>query len=456
MDSSYALAKNIVNTKYEDLPAEVVQATKNSILDTIGVILAATTLGEEGVKETIELIRQAGGKEESTIIGFGDKTVSWMAAFANGSMAHQLDYDDTHDVAIVHPGAATVPAACAIAERQGNITGKEFITAVALGCDVTCRLALPLTRRSVDYSWLPMPVFGKFGAAAAAGKLLRLDETQMVNAFGIVLNQASVSRQCAYAPGSSVRAIYNAFVGEAGVLSALLAQKGIRGDKDCLEGKYGLYNICWLGDSDPAKLTANLGKRFEGADVSFKPWPCCRSKHSFIEATLDLVKEHDIKPEDVEEIIAVRGVPEEMDETLPPKTSIDARFSLPFILGVAIAGKRVSLQDFTPEGLSNPVALELARRVTYRFEEQFKTAGVEIGMVEIKTKGGRKYSSKQVRFPYGHPENPIIKKDLEAKFRDCASYSVNCLSPERIDEIIQALGSLEKVRNVSQVIRLLA
>ena len=186
MDSSYALAKNIVNTKYEDLPAEVVEVTKNSILDTIGVILAASTLGEHGVKEIVELVKEGGGTEESTIFGFGGKAVSWMAAFANGAMAHQLDYDDTYDVRDVHPGAATVPAACAIAERRGGVTGKEFITAVALGADTVCRLTLPLTRSQDEYPWHPTGIFGKFAAAAVAGKLLGLDETQMANALGLV------------------------------------------------------------------------------------------------------------------------------------------------------------------------------------------------------------------------------------------------------------------------------
>ncbi len=460
MDCSYALARNVVDTKYEDLPVEVVEVTKNSILDTIGVILAGSTLGEEGLKGIIELVKQGGGKKESTIIGFGDKVVSWMAAFANGAMAHQLDYDDTYDVGPVHPGAATIPAGCAIAERQGNVTGKEFITAIALGCDVVCRLALARTRSSKESPWGLIGVVGKFGAAATAGKLLRLDETQMVNAFGLVLNQVSITRQSSYAVGSSIRAIRDAFVANAGVLSALLAEKGIMGDKDCLEGKHGLYNSYWPGGYDSAKVTANLGKRFEGVDVSFKAWPCCRAKHSAIEATLNLVREHDIRPEHVKQITLVRGVPFESGvATLIPKTgitSIDARYNFPFCLGVAIARRGVSLEDFTPEGLSNSIVLDLAQKVTFRFEEPEDRMGIEIGKVEIKTKDGGNYSSELVRFPHGRPESTITNKDLVAKFRDCARYSVNSLSPERIDEIIQTLGSLEEVADVSQVIQLLA
>lgn len=460
MDSSYLLAENIVDTRYEDLPLEVIEVTKKRILDTTGVILAASTLGENSVKEIVELVKEDGGKEESTIIGFGGKVVSWMAAFANGAMAHQLDYDDCYDIGVVHPGAATVPAALAIAERQGSVTGKEFITAIALGSDVVCRLSYPLTKDTFEYAWARTGTLGKFGATASAGKLLGLDTTQMVSAFGLVLHQATISLEATYTPESDVRAIRDGFVAKAGVFSAVLANKGIIGDKNSLDGKYGLYNACWLGDSDPARVTAEIGKKFAGVDVSFKPWPCCRNLHGFIEATLHLVKEHDIKSEDIVEITAVSGgmrksYYEELDKRRMPKTSIDARFSLPFVLGVAVARRNVMLEDFTLEGRSNPAALEVAQRVKYRFDERYKRPGIEIGLVEITVKSGQKYS-KEVIFAYGHPENPISKEDLAAKFRDCASHSVTSLPRDRVDKIIETLNRLEEVTDMGQVIQLLA
>ncbi len=459
MDTSHMLAQNIVDIRYEDLPPQVIKITKNSILDTIGVILAANTLGEGGVKEIIQFVMEEGGKAESIILGFGYKAPSWMAAFANGSMAHQLDYDDCFDIGIAHPSGPTVPAALAIAGRQNNITGKDFITAVALGIDVVCRLSLPLTKDNTEYGWARTSSLGKYGAVSAAGKLLSLNKSQMVSAFGLVLNQASISFESSYTGNSDVRAIRDGFGAKAGVFSALLAQKGLIGGKTSLDGKYGLYNICFHGDSDPAKVTAELGKKFMGVDVSYKPWPCCRQIHGFIEAVLKLVKEYSLKPEYIEQIIAVSGGTrkkyyETLDERRKPKTSIDAKYSLPFVIGVAIVKQDVLLEDFTYKGRNNPTALEIAQKVSYRFDEQYKRPGMEIGLIEMVLKGGRTIS-KEIPFAYGHPQNPISTQDLFKKFKDCARYSIKSLTGEQIEKIISTLDSLENVSNMQEVFNLL-
>lgn len=459
METSHVLAQYIVDAKYEGLPPEVIEVTKKSILDTIGVILAATTLGEGRVEGIVDLVREGGGKQESTILGFGDKVPCWMAALANGAMAHQLDYDDCYDAGIVHPGGATVSAALAVAERQGNVRGQDFITAVALGADVVCRLSLPLKRGSFEYGWNRAGTFGKYGATAAAGKLLGLNRPQMVNAFGIVLNQATISNESAYAEGSHIRGIRDGFCAQAGILSALLAQKGVIGDQNNLDGKYGFYNICWLGDSDPAIVTADLGKKFLGADVSLKPWPCCRNVHGHVEAALCIMKEHGLRPEDIVKIIVVTGgmrqsYYETIDERRKPKTSIDAMFSLPFVMGVAIARGWILLEDFTLQGRDNPVALEVAQKVTYKLDKKYQRAGIEIGLVEVVTKEGRRYR-KEVPFAYGHPQNPISKEDLFKKFKDCAQYSVRPLPRQRINEVIETLYHLEEIEDVRKVIRLM-
>jgi 2-methylcitrate dehydratase PrpD len=475
MDSSNILAEYIVKTKFEYLPAEVIDVTKKSVLDGTGIALAATTLGEQGVKEIVEMMTDsAQGKGESTIIGFGYKVPAWIAAFANGCLTHQLDYEDTYDPRYLHPSGAILPAAWAIAERKGNVSGKDFITAFAVACDVMIRLSLPPTRGLLEYNFFMPPTFGKYGAVIAAGKLLGLDKQQMVNAFGLVLHQASVSPEIAYSPGSSVRAIRDAFTNQAGVLSALLAQRGITGCQNNLDGKYGLYNICWHGDSDPAQLTADLGKRFENTGVSFKPWPCCRGCQVFVDATIRLVTENDIKPENVKEIKIVAGESMEYVESQtkegPPKTSIDAKINLPFLVGKSIAHRDVSLEDFTTEGRQDPIALELARLVQYRMDNKYEAPGVEGGAMEIETKNGQKYFTEtafvgaacsineagELACDITDPTLTVTQEDLVKKFRDCARYSVNPMSAEKLDTLIHMLENLEEVRNMNEVMKLLA
>lgn len=292
-DAAYALAKNIVKVEYGDIPREALEVAKRDILDTLGVAIAASSL-VPWCKEIVELVREGGGKGESTIIVFGGRVPSWMAALANGAMAHCLDYDDTCDDGYTHLGMSTIPPAFAIAERLGKVSGKEFLTAVTLGLDLNCRLGLAAIRGAPDAAfsgWLHGQLFGFFTAATTAGKLLRLDEDKMLNAPGIADAQASGNMECAWGGEANTREMYGGFTSKGGVLSALMAQRGITGAKNVLEGKAGLYPLHYHG-YDLASLTTDLGNKFEGINLSFKPWPSGRTTHRFIEGAWRIVQGH--------------------------------------------------------------------------------------------------------------------------------------------------------------------
>ncbi len=299
MELTKALAGNIVKTQYNNLPKEVSEATKRSILDTLGVMLPPTTL-EKPCIAIGELVKEAGGKEESTIIGFGGKAPCWMAAFVNGSLAHAMDYDDQTDEPPHHPTAGNFPAALAIAERIGRVSGKDFITAIALGNDLGVRLAAAIGGKVImNYPWFYITTFGIFTAAAAAGKILGLSEEKMLNALGIALHRVVGINEAVFAPDSDIRAIRDSFTNKGGVLSALMAEKGISACKDAIEK---LYKVFFGGEYDPQALTSDLGKRFRGAEASLKFWPCCRATHGYVQAALQITKEHSIKPDQIEEV----------------------------------------------------------------------------------------------------------------------------------------------------------
>ncbi|MFC1994471.1 MmgE/PrpD family protein, partial [Chloroflexota bacterium] len=185
-EAALLFARHVTGISYKDLPAEVVDITKKCILDTVGVTLAASGTSPEA-KVLVELVKEAGGTEESTILGFGGKVPSWHAGYLNGAMSHCLDYDDLYVAGGGHISAPIVPSAIAMAERCGSVNGKELITAVASGIDMFCRLGLATVGRKLE--WMVMPIFGVFGAAAACGKLLSLDEEQQLNAFGIAFTR---------------------------------------------------------------------------------------------------------------------------------------------------------------------------------------------------------------------------------------------------------------------------
>jgi 2-methylcitrate dehydratase PrpD len=458
VNESLTLAKNIIDTDYEDIPRHAAGVTKKSLLDAVGVILAAGNLGE-GCKQFVTLAIEQGGKKESTIIGFDVKVPACMAAFANGSMSHALDFEDSHDAALVHPNAAAIPAALAIAERMGNVSGKEFITALTLGSDLVARLGLALNENPVEYGWYMPPILQAFGATAASSKLLKLDMEQVRNAFSLTLCQATCSAELIYSSPSMIRAIRDAFSAKAGLLSALLAEKGITGFEHPFEGRAGLFNTYSRGKWDPLSLTKELGKIFEGANVSFKPWPSCRGTHAYIDATLHILEKRHLKPVEIKEIrLTVSPVNkmlcEPLENKMSPATAIEAKFSLPFTVATAIVYGKVTLEHFSPRALSDPVVLELARKVSYGVDEKLSLRQATQGSLQIEAKNGRTYS-KSLEFACGHPDNPMSDETFLSKFMDCAKHSVKKFSKRTLSKIAELILNLEEIKGISELTKYL-
>lgn len=447
MNESRILARHIADIQFADLPADVIAVAKKSLLDALGVSLAAGTLGE-GCKPFVDLAIAEGGKPTSTLIGFDAKVSATMAAFANGALAHALDFEDAYDGAPVHPNAATIPAALALAEARGNVRGEELLTAIILGSDLVCRLGLALGTNPLDDGWYIPPILGAFGATAAASKLLNLTADQIVDAFSLTLCQATCSAELTRSPRSVVRSIRDAFSAKAGVLSAMLAQRGVAGFDQPIEGQAGLFGLYARGKYDLAALTQDLGKTFESAKVSFKPYPSCRGTHAYIDATLQILNAQSIDPDAVQEIAVVinpvnRMLCEPRDQKQNPVTAIDAKFSIPFVVATTLVHGQVTLDQFFPHALSHARVLALARRVTYRVDAE------SAATLEIKTRGG--IFSAQIDFARGHPRNPISQDALIAKFFDCAKHSAKKFSDQESRAIVELVLNLERVENISEL-----
>ncbi|MBI4333601.1 MAG: MmgE/PrpD family protein [Chloroflexi bacterium] len=457
MDASSALAHSVANIRFDDIPAEAIRVAKMSLLDTLGVTTAASTLGR-GCREVVECVKEGGGKEESTILGFGGKAPSYMAALANGMMAHALDYDDIHEASSIHAGAVIVPAALAVAERAGKVNGKEFITAVVLGVEVGCRLSLAAAPRVSGFH--PTPVFGFFGAAAGAGRILGLDEARVQNALGIAYSQAAGNRQ-SVSDAALTERLEVGFAAKGGVLSALLAEKGITGAMNSLEGEFGFYKVYNGGKYKPEVLLSNLGTRFEVSNLSFKPYPCGRSQHASIDATLEMVREYDIQAGDVERItvfksqMAVKGVGVPADRKRRPENPVDAQFSIPYTTATAVVRRKVDLRDFTPEAIRDPAVLQVAQKVDVEVCPEFEPSNYHPGITEIRTKGGKTYS-RRVEEPHGNPHHPIPEGEMIEKFMECASHAMRPLSKEDVSRVIEMVMKLEELDDVGAISRLLA
>ncbi len=453
MNESLQLARNVAHGCYDDITRDAVAVAKWSILDAIGVSLAATTLGE-GCQAFVELALAEGGAATSTIFGMNARTSATMAAFANGALAHALDFEDAHEGALVHPNAPTIPAALAVAEAVGNVSGKEFIAAVALGCDLVCRLGLALKEDLLKYGWYMPPILGAFGATAAAGKLLHLTPEQMLDAFSLTLCQATCSGEQTHSTRSVVRSIRDAFASKAGVVSALLAQKGITGFEQPFEGKAGLYAAYARGNYDPAKLTRDLGRTFEGANVSFKPWPSCRGTHPYVDASLRMRRAQGLRAQEIRSVhVVVSPVNKMLCEPTAvkqhPATAIDAKFSIPFVAAAALVHGAVTLDTFTPAALNDAAVLDLARRFTYEVNERLTRDQAAQGELRVETTAGT--LARRVDVAYGHPSNPIGETALVDKFINCAQHAANPIPPEKLRELSELVLNLEGVLDMRQL-----
>jgi len=456
MDIMETLVRNIVSIKFEDLPPEAITATKKSIIDTLGVMIAGSSV--EGCRLLVEHIKEWGGHEESTIVVFGDKAPSNLAAQANGAMARALEIDDVTDFFPLHPSASIVPTCLAIAERVGKIDGREFIAAVALAQDLIIRMALankldPIV--SGRYN-----LFKIFPSTGAAGKLLRLDEEHLLNAMGIAYSQMVGDGQAA-GEGVMTSYVQQGTASKSAIESALLAKVGITGTKNVLQGQRGFYNA-FEPDPDLDALTSGLGKKFMGVEISIKLYTSCRCTHEAIDLALDMISEKGINPSRIDQItVKVNDethnlVCQPLDRKCHPETLVDAQFSLPYAVAAAMVRGDFFIEELNDQAIRDPDIIKLTQRVIPTVDSECQTDLV-IGstIMEIKMQNAQTFS-KKIQFPRGNPENPVGMDAVIEKFKKCVNYSIRPFPKEDINKIVDLLCNLDQVEDVTQLIQLLA
>ncbi len=459
MDAIFDFVKNFTQTSYEDIPGPAVEAAKKEVLDSLATALGGSS--QAGVGELVAMAKEWGGNEQSTIIAYGLRCPAPNAAQVNATMIHALDYDDGHPVAQVHIGCVAVPTCFAVAERMGGISGREFIAALALGADFLARLGLASRPGSnlVKSGWHPTALYGYLGAAAMAGRIMGLDQERMVNAIGIAYHQSAGNSQCV-SDGALTKRMGPGLAAKGGITAALMAERGITGARNILEGEYGMFYQYHGGDYDPKMLTADLGKRFEGANIGDKPYPCCGFTHPFIDAVLSLKSRHDIKADQVKSITAYGGesvyeicvVPPEVKRV--PRNTVDAQFSLPWVIATALVKGRVGVEDFTEEAISREDALRVSGKVTGVLDKAMSRHGVGPGRVKIVMADGTEYTE-EVEHCLGSIERPMTFADCAAKFRQCAAGSIKPLADDTVSTVIELIGRLDKLDDATEIIRLL-
>jgi 2-methylcitrate dehydratase PrpD len=351
----------------------------------------------------------------------------------------------------------------ALAERSPTpIPGAEVLAALAAGGEVICRLARAVAS---DDGGLPTKLasqlLGYFGAAAAAGRLLRLGPDRMLSAFGLALMQAAGTMEIVHATASVGKCIYEAFSNQGGVQSALLAELGLPAPAASLEGTAGLFRAHFDGRYDRAVLLEGIGTSFLLRDISFKPWPASKVTHPFVEAALDLAARPELRHDAIQAIIVSvgpwgRAFCEPLAERAHPPTSAAAKNSIPFTVARALANRRLTLADFTEAGLEDGPARALAERVRVRFAPELATPGrTEPGMVEVQLASGQTLAAR-VDTARGHPSRPLAFDAIATKFRECATYARAVPSATTLDDCVALVARLASVSDARPLLSMLA
>jgi 2-methylcitrate dehydratase PrpD len=417
------LAKFTAAIGIDTLPREVVARTRLLILDLVGNIVRARRDAESTPALLVAV--EALGLDSGSARVFADPRgySPAGAALINGTLAHSLDFDDTHAAGTLHPGAPVIPAALAAGEMAGA-SGAEVLAAIVAGYEVTCRLALALPAgEHYQRGFHPTATCGAFGAASAAARVFGLDAAGIESTFGIVLSQSAGSMQF-LSNGAWTKRFQVGWAAMAGLTAATLARSGFRGASDALEGKHG-FLASYAPAPNPPRAVQDLGRVYELMNTGVKPYPSCRYGHAGIDAVLALRAEHSLRADEVESLVfgtskagmLLVGAPPE--KKADPRNVVDAQFSAPFVLSVALATGAMTWDSYAL--LNDPAVRCLMPKVRCEpdpeIEAEFPTN--MSGKITIRARG--QAFAKTVVVPKGEPTNFLSEAELMAKFMGLAA-----------------------------------
>ena len=429
------IARHVEAVSFDSLPAEAVHAARRALLDSLGVMIAATGLSTEAAP--YRDFATNGGAGPCRVLGSTQRTGPVTAAFSNGSLAHALDFGDTFDAGPAHPHAALVPALLALTDLCPDLTVGEFLAALATGSDLACRLSVAPETPFEARGWYPPPLVNLIAAAAACAKALRLPAEGISDAMGLALLGASFPAILKYDRYSPMRGLREAFAARGAVEAALLARSGARGFADPLGSHGGFFDI-YAGGCKPEVLLDKLGERFRGTEVSFKPWPACRGTHAYIEAALDLRAV--CNPGMIESVeVGIGPVQEMLAHPLPPSpAAIQAKFSIPFTVAVALIEGKVDLTSFDEAHRNDAQIRDLAARVETTRIADWGREHAASGRLTVTLADGSRHR-RVVMQALGSPPRPLTNEALIEKFAHCARHALLPPSHENLLAATEAI-----------------
>ncbi|MGK9477133.1 MmgE/PrpD family protein [Melioribacter sp. OK-6-Me] len=471
---SRIISEFAIDLKYEDIPAEVIYEAKRYLYDSIGCAYGAYETKDVNIIRNY--FRNIGGRQESTVIAFGDKLPSAHAAFVNSQMIRSLDFNDIYWKQDPSHPSDLIPAALAVGEFS-NASMKSVLTAIVLGYEFEqrlCEIAFPgIRERKWHHATLT-----QFVSPIVAGKLLNLDVDQMVNAIGINGSHNFTSGAPASGQLSMMKNTVDPMAVFNGVISSFLAKEGFSGPEFIFEGKEGLFD-CMLGwdyksrKSKPVSIPGlesygewqwkienlfnDLGTRYKILECSMKAFPTEALTHTHISAVLSIVNKYDIQPEEIEKI-TVTTIARVCDilfdpQKYKPKSRETADHSLPYCIAVAIVDRKITTDSFSEEKIKDPRIWSIIDKIegvaSHEFEKLFPEK--QPSKVSIVTKDGKEYSE-YLEYPKGHPQNPMTDDELETKFNSLSSKVLSTQKQKEIKELVYNCEKMEATKFMNNLI----
>ena len=450
MDSlSGKLAAFIVRMNYKSLPPEVVQKAKHCLMDTLGAALAGSKTPEAMIAK--RLAEKLSQKKEAILFTGKGKVGAMEAAMANGIMSHALELDDGNRFAQGHPGVAVIPAVLALGEKE-KMKGKDLIPAIVAGYEVFGRVGAGANPSHFNRGFHTTGTCGTFAAAAAAGRLLKLNESKMVSALGIAGSQAA-GLFAFMADGTMTKTLHAGKAAQNGILSAYLAKEGFTGPAYILEDKRGFYRA-FSDTFHPERVVEGLGDKYEIMNTYVKFHASCRHSHPAVDAILDISARAPLQPQEIEKVnVYTYSIAAKLIDGKQVSTPVSGKMSLPYSAAVAILHGKVGLDEFKPSVLNNRAVHALMEKIdVYSDPELDKLVPDHRGArAEIILKDGRKLAT-EILDPKGEPENPGSGNDIYDKFRMLAG---TIFKHDRVDKVLEKIDGLENMKDLSELTGLL-
>jgi 2-methylcitrate dehydratase PrpD len=448
--ASERFARHVLHTRFEQLPADAILHAKTFILDTLGVGVSGSTA--DGARALLDAAKGWGGGNEAQVWGRRDRVPAPTAALLNGFQIHCQEFDCVHERAVLHPLAALLPAAMAYAEREGGVSGRELLVAVATGVDVSTTLGMASRER---LRFFRPATAGGFGALAAVGRLSGMGAHQLACAFGIQYAQTSGTMQ-PHVEGNVALPMQVGFNARAAVQSADLANQGVIGPIDSIEGPFGFLPM-FEGTWDLAPGLERLGQDWQISAVSHKPFPSGRAGHGGIEGLMRLCAEPWFDPAKVRSVSVV-GPPLIVRlcarPDLPEPTGNYARLCMAFIGAKVLQHGAITLSHYRGAELTDRKTHELARLFSMEMDANPDENALTPHDVIVRMEDGAEHRWR-CEAMLASPQRRLTRDQHLTKFRDCMSYAADPLTADKVDALIDMVDRLERLDDVRKLVALL-